>query len=109
MIGDGSVYVTSNTTLRARKAVRVPIPRVELKNKSPGFLAKFNGECALVLGRESVRVSAPNREGHSMVRYTANGFVSWWLTRILNNLQELIVAFPIVYLRGRFDSDSSVG
>jgi len=105
--GDGSVYVTSKV-LKAKEVVRIPIPRVELKNKSRGFLTKFDDECALVLGRKTVRISSPNREGHSMVRYTAKDFVSWWLTQDLTSLKELIEAFPAEYLRGRFDSDSNV-
>lgn len=43
-----------------------------------------------------------------MVRYRAKDFVLWWQSRNLTNLKRLIEAFPIEYLRGRFDSDGSV-
>jgi intein-encoded DNA endonuclease-like protein len=106
--GDGSVYVTSRIAVRAGKTIRLSIPRIELKNKSQGFLTRFNEECAIVLGRRMVTVSSPNHEGHRMVRYVAKDFVSWWLTQTLEKLMSLIEAFPIEYLRGRFDSDSNV-
>ncbi|MDV3278481.1 MAG: hypothetical protein LYZ69_08470 [Nitrososphaerales archaeon] len=107
--GDGSVYFTSQEVLRGGILVRVPVPRIELKNKSTGFLGKFDEECAKVLRRRRVRISRPNSEGHMMVRYRAKDFVLWWQRRNLSNLKGLIEAFPIAYLRGRFDSDGSVG
>jgi len=106
--GDGSVYVTCKRALRAGAVARIPIPRIELKNKSRGFLTSFNDECAIVLGRRTVRISLPNREGHRMVRYVAKDFVSWWSTLTWTRLKELIEAYPVEYLRGRFDGDCNV-
>jgi intein-encoded DNA endonuclease-like protein len=107
--GEGSVYCTRQTRLLKDRRITIRVPRIELKNKSEGFLGAFNNDLSQVLGRNKVKISGPNREGHRMVRYTSKDFVSWWRSLDLAELFRIARAFPSEYLRGRFDSDSNVG
>lgn len=106
--GDGSVYATSHVDLRSRAKRRKSIFRLELKNKSIAFLNAFNLSLSVVLGRARVKIGRPNKDHHSMVRYSARFFRDWWRHQSLLTLRPLIEKFPVEYIRGRFDSDCNV-
>ncbi len=106
--GDGTVYVTNESRPLAKFSKRYFVYKVELKNKSIGFLSAFNLACSVVLERSPIQMMGPNRDGHHMIRYCAKDFVIWWRKQSLVTLTSLIKSFPAEYLRGRFDSDSNV-
>ncbi len=105
--GDGSVYTTTSRNKR-NNSPAVTQHRVELKNKSRAFLHKFDQQFALVLGRKPVKVHGPYFSGHAILQYRSKEFVSWWKKQTLEDFKPLIEAFPVEYLRGRFDSDGNV-
>jgi hypothetical protein len=106
--GDGTTYVTYELRPLAKFSRRYYVYKVELKNQSPRFLQAFNLACSVVLDRRPIRMTGPNGDGHWTIRYCAKDFVLWWRIQSLEMLSNLIEAFPMQYLRGRFDSDSNV-
>ncbi len=82
--------------------------KVDLKNKSIRFINEFNLKCSRVLGRKGVRVAGPNHEGHYQVQYCSKTFVLWWFKQGFLDFRGIIEAFPVEYLRGRYDSDCNV-
>ncbi|MDV3244235.1 MAG: hypothetical protein LYZ66_03525 [Nitrososphaerales archaeon] len=106
--GDGTVYITNELRPLARRSKRYLVYKVELKNKSLGFLKAFNLACSEVLARRPVQLEGPNADGHHTIRYCSKDFVLWWRKQSLETLGGFIETFPIQYLRGRFDSDGNV-
>lgn len=107
--GDASSYTTTVRAMSSEHWKRYVGYRLELKNISIGFMQSFNRACTVVLNRKAVKVHGPYADGHYILQYYAKDFVTWWKTQTLSTLRKLIEAFPVDYLRGRFDSDCSVG
>jgi len=106
--GDGYVSITRKTdyysgSLRVYRAYKLG-----LKNKSIGFIREFNRACSIFLKRKTVRIANRNHDGHHEIQYCCKAFVLWWRGRGFSSLCRIIEAFPVEYLRGRFDSDCNV-
>lgn len=106
--GDGTVYITNESKPLAKGPKRYLVYKVELKNTSSGFLKAFNIACSQVLARRQIQIMGPNKDGHRTIRYCSKDFVLWWRKQSLKTLRRFIEAFPVQYLRGRFDSDGNV-
>ncbi len=106
--GDASTYTTTAKALCSGRWKKYVGYRLELKCNSRAFMQAFNSASSSVLDREEVRIHGPYDDGHFILQYYAKDFVSWWRIQTLGDLKELINAFPIDYLRGRFDSDGNV-
>ncbi len=106
--GDGSVCVTRKTDYAGGFLKVYRAYKIALKNKSLGFIAASNAAISRVLRRRRVRIARPNREGHFQIQYCSKAFVSWWIRQRFSHFKRIIEAFPVDYIRGRFDSDCNV-
>lgn len=83
---------------------------VKLRVKSRLFAETFRDRFARVLRRAPVKIHGPKAEdGCLVVRYTCVDFVRWWRAQFFASLKRIGERFPVAYLAGRYDSESSVG
>jgi len=106
--GDGSVCVVRKTDYESGELKVYRAYKLDLKNKSIGFIKAFNNACAIVLQRRHVRIAGPNRSGHYQVQYCSKPLVLWWRSQGIPGFRKIMEAFPADYLRGRYDSDCNV-
>jgi len=106
--GDGSVCVTRKTDYSTGKLKLYRAYKIDLKNKSIGFINAFNVACSTVLRRKSVRVAGSEPRRALQIQYCSKAFVSWWMRQKIRGFRRIIAAFPVEYLRSRFDSDCNV-
>jgi hypothetical protein len=107
--GDGSVFVSkSRRTLASAEIATYLSHAIQLQVSSLEFAAHFNLRCSLALGHPTVSIRGPDRKGLFFVTYHDRCFGQWWTQQTLGTLERYIQAFPLDYLRGRFDSDANV-
>jgi intein-encoded DNA endonuclease-like protein len=106
--GDGSICITRKTDYSTGSLKVYRAYKIALKNKSIRFIRTFNTAISKVLHRRIVRIATHKPDGHFQIQFCSKAFVSWWLAQKFSDFQRIIEAFPIDYLRGRFDSDCNV-
>jgi hypothetical protein len=104
--GDGSVSQSIRRPHRHDASPRI-VYRIELKVKSMRFAEEFNLRFARVMDRPKVKILGPYG-GRFQVQYFAKQFFVWWKSQPARVFLRIARAFPVAYLRGRFDSDGNV-